>query len=759
MVTLSRTAGHTAASLDAMLPARSLLSAIVDSSADAIVSTTLSGIITSWNRAAEQSFGYKAEEIVGRSILLLIPPHLHREEVYIMERVQKGEPIEHFESIRSRRDGSTLPVAITISPIRSDDGTIVGASKILRDVSGRDHRQEIAHLLAAIVESSDDAIMSKNLTGTITSWNRAAEVMFGYTGSEIIGKSVLTLIPPELHHEEPDALARLERGERIEHHETVRMAKDGRRIDVSVTISPIRNAHGVVVGASKVVRDIAERKKSDVVARHLAAIVESSDDAIVSKNLDGIIQSWNGSARRMFGYEEWEIVGQPVLRLIPPELQYEEPAILARLRRGERIDHYETQRVRKDGTRFEVSLTISPIKDVKGRVIGVSKIVRDISAQRKADEATRLLAAIVDSSDDAIVSKNLQGVVTSWNAGAQRVFGYTAEEMVGTPISRLFPVDRLNEEPMILERLKRGERVDHYQTIRVRKDGAFIHVSLTISPIKNAQGRIVGASKIARDITREIHAMEQLAKANEELTRADRMKSEFLAVMSHELRTPLNSIIGFTGVIRQGRQGPVTEDQKKLLNLISASGKHLLHLINDLLDLSRIEAGRMDLEYETVNMADVIDDAVRTLELQASMKELKVHQSIELTEPVVTDPKRVFQVILNLLNNAIKFTPQGSVTLRAYQQNDLVVVSVTDTGIGIPKEKQSALFQAFSQVEGSSRRRFEGTGLGLYLCKKMIELLGGTIAMESEAGRGSTFTFSIPTTAPHSSGAQPQASA
>jgi PAS domain S-box-containing protein len=241
--------------------------------------------------------------------------------------------------------------------------------------------------LAAIVDSSDDAIISKDLNGIITSWNAAATRIFGYQPEEIIGKSILTLIPPDLHYEEADILRKLRAGERIDHYETVRLRKDGTRFNISVTISPIIDSRGVIIGASKIGRDISDRRRSDEARFRLAAIVDSSEDAIISKNLDGIITSWNTAATRMFGWQEHEIVGRSVLTLIPPELHSEEPEILRKLRAGERIEHHETRRVRKDGRIIEVSLTVSPIRDPLGRVIGGSKIARDISEQRRIRQA------------------------------------------------------------------------------------------------------------------------------------------------------------------------------------------------------------------------------------------------------------------------------------------------------------------------------------------------------------------------------------
>ncbi len=252
---------------------------------------------------------------------------------------------------------------------------------------GRNHDgAEAALLLAAIVASSDDAIVSKDLNGVVTSWNQAAEHIFGYKAEEIIGRSITTIIPPELQDDEPRILAKIRAGERIEHFETVRVRKDGERIHVSLTISPVKDRQGKIIGAAKIARDITERKRIEEASLLLAAIVASSDDAIVSKDLNGVVTSWNKAAERMFGYKAEEIVGRPITTIIPQELHGDEPRILAKIRAGERIEHFETVRVRKDGERIDVSLTISPIKDQRGKIIGAAKIVRDIT-QRKRMEA------------------------------------------------------------------------------------------------------------------------------------------------------------------------------------------------------------------------------------------------------------------------------------------------------------------------------------------------------------------------------------
>jgi len=331
-------------------------------------------------------FGYQPDEILGQSMLLLVSPDLHHEEISIFERLRNGERIEHYHTQRLRKGGQRIEISVAVSPIYDATGGFIGSAVIARDLESQNRELAAQARLAAVVESSDDAIVAKDLNGVITKWNSAAERMFGYTAEEIVGRSILTIIPPELQHEEPVILGKIRNGERIDHYETYRLHKSGRRVDVSLSLAPIRNGQGQVVGASKIARDITERIRSDNARLLLAAIVESSEDAIISKTLAGIITSWNASAERLFGYKPEEIIGHSVLRLIPRELHYEEPRIIASLRSGQRIEHFETRRMKKSGEIFDISLTVSPIKNQRGQVIGASKVVRDIS-QRKAAEA------------------------------------------------------------------------------------------------------------------------------------------------------------------------------------------------------------------------------------------------------------------------------------------------------------------------------------------------------------------------------------
>ncbi len=478
----------------------------------------------------------------------------------------------------------------------------------------------------------------------------------------------------------------------------------------------------------------------------LAAIVDSAADAIVSKNLDGIITSWNQGAERMFGYAAGEVLGHSATRLLPPERRDEEQQILEQIRRGERLDHFETVRVRKNGERFPVSVSITPIRDTNGAVIGASKIARDMSTDVRAAEVDALLSAIVDSSHDAIVSKTLEGIVTSWNRGAEQLFGYTASEMVGQSVCRLFPADRADEEPGILERIRRGERVEPFETKRVRKDGTIIDVSVTISPVRDRSGAIIGASKIARDITEERNARERLMQANGELRRADQLKSEFLATLSHELRTPLNAILGWTQVLKEsGFNDP--EELAEAIEVIERNARAQASMIEELLDVSRITSGKVILDIQQLDLPAVVQAAMQSLEPTARARSIRLTSAFSsLGHVVMGDRNRMQQVVWNLLSNAIKFTPKGGrVHVTVDRVRSQVRIAVSDNGQGIAPEFLPFLFERFRQADGSTRRRHGGLGLGLSIVKQLVELHGGEVSASSEGeGRGSTFTVYLP---------------
>ncbi|MEJ2883645.1 PAS domain S-box protein [Pedobacter sp. GR22-6] len=461
----------------------------------------------------------------------------------------------------------------------------------------------------------------------------------------------------------------------------------------------------------------------------LSAIIDSSDDAIISKNLDGIVTSWNLSAERIFGYTASEMIGTSILRLIPEDRADEEPHILSRLRNGDRVDHFHTKRRRKDGQLVDVSLTISPVRNREGLIIGVSKIARDITAIKIAEEKSAILSAIITSSDDAIISKDLNSTITSWNASAQRIFGYSAEEMIGESILKLIPLDRHQEEPLILGKLKSGERVEHFETRRMTKWGTLIDVSLTISPIKDNAGNIIGLSKIARDITDK--------KLEEQ------RKNDFISIVSHELKTPLTSLRSYIQLALIKARERTDEFSTRLLTRAEVQTGKMSTMIHDFLNLSRLEEGKMTLSLSKFSLADLMKEVVLEAEILASSHQLVMDACPEVE--LLADRDKLGQVLTNLLSNAVKYSASGSrITIDCLVRDNQVEISFADQGLGIAEEDQRHLFERFYRVrQDQQQSHVSGFGIGLYLVSEILKLHGSEIRLQSRPGEGSVFSFSL----------------
>jgi PAS domain S-box-containing protein len=366
-------------------------------------------------------------------------------------------------------------------------------------------------------------------------------------------------------------------------------------------------------------------------------------------------------------------------------------------------------------------------------------------AERQSDRLERealRLAAIVSSSDDAIISKDLDGTIQTWNRGAERMFGYTADEAIGKSITIIIPNERLDEETEVLRRIRAGLSVEHFETVRQRKDGTPIHISLTVSPVKTRDGRVVGASKIARDVTDQ---MRLRATAEE----ASRMKDEFLAVLSHELRTPLNTVLGYARMLRDDEDDArmPEEMRRRALEALERNADTLGRLVNDVLDTSRVVTGKLRLVFETCAIEQLIEEAIAVVRPAAEAKAVSIDPQLERNMAVMGDRDRLLQVVWNLLSNAVKFTPPGgSVRIKAHKEAGVVQISVADTGVGIGSNDLPFVFQRFWQAHTGVSREFGGLGIGLALARHLVELHGGTIRVESPGvGLGATFTVSLPT--------------
>ncbi len=397
--------------------------------------------------------------------------------------------------------------------------------------------------------------------------------------------------------------------------------------------------------------------------------------------------------------------------------------------------------ISRDGTESPIDDSAAPIIDKTGRVCGVILVFRDITEKRRAEVANERLAAIVESSDDIIASKTLDGVITSWNRGAERVLGYTADEVIGRHVSMLMPPELIEDMPRILDRVRRGERVDHYRTRRRRKDGTIVDVALTVSPIRDGDGEIIGASKIGRDITHE-------KRIEAERQEADRRKDEFLAMLAHELRNPLSAIHGAAQLF--GRL-ETEEELEWARDVVLRQVKHLGRLIDDLLDASRISRGKIALRKEIIRLSPVVSSAVEAV--HSLMAERKHDLSVSLAGDGLSleaDPLRLEQVLVNLLMNAAKYTDAGGrISLTATQEGADVVIKVRDNGMGIAPKLLPHIFDIFVQGDRTAARSEGGLGIGLTLVHKLVEMHGGSVTAESDGpGKGSEFTVRLPALRP-----------
>ncbi len=482
-----------------------------------------------------------------------------------------------------------------------------------------------------------------------------------------------------------------------------------------------------------------ESSRADVLRVTFASI----GDAVVTTDPHGRVTYVNGVAESLTGWRQPDAQGEPLENIFnivdeATRLPVDNPARRA-LHEGRIVGlANHTVLIAKDGTERVIDDSASPIRDDEGVVSGVVLIFRDVTERRRAEEATARLAAIVTSSDDAILSKDLQGRIRSWNIAAERLFGYSADEAIGQPVMMLIPEGLRDEEPEILARIASGQRIEHYETVRQRKDGSLVEISLTVSPVFDSAGRVVGASKIARDISQRKRHQEALAEA-------ERRKDEFLATLAHELRNPLAPLRNALGILKQIRDQPAAVDQTR--ELMERQLGQMVRLIDDLLDVSRISRGRLELRIERVELAAVVQQAIETCR---PLAESAGHELIVVVPPepvyVNADPVRLAQVFSNLLSNACKFTePGGRIQLTAGQHGSNAVVSVRDTGAGIGSDELEAIFEMFSQVDKTLERSQGGLGLGLSLAKRLAELHGGTIEAHSEGhGLGSEFTVRLP---------------
>jgi PAS domain S-box-containing protein len=489
----------------------------------------------------------------------------------------------------------------------------------------------------------------------------------------------------------------------------------------------------------------------------LQITLASIGDAVITTDLQANVTYLNDVAQSLTGWRVEDAVGQPLEKVF--EIVNEttrdvvESPVVRALKEGVIVGlANHTILIRRDGNEAAIDDSAAPIRDAQGNVTGCVLIFRDVSAHRRMEHeraeqliAAKTLASIVETSDDAIISKTLDGVIRSWNAGAERVFGYRADEIVGRHVSMIIPPERLSEEDKIISELKEGRRVDHFETVRRRGDGKLIEVSITVSPIMDADGKVVGASKIARDITERKRMETELRQLAATLSEADRRKNEFLAMLAHELRNPLAPITNAAAMLKLAPQD--VSLVQTATAMIERQVAQLARLVDDLLDMSRITSGKIELRRELVDLRSVVDQAVQANQVTYQSFNHQLTVAVPQAPVMVNaDPIRTAQIVGNLLNNASKFTsPGGRIKLTLQSKDGVAELCVRDNGIGILPDKLAEVFGMFVQVDTSLHRSHDGLGIGLTLVKNLVEMHGGKISAHSDGlGKGSEFVIRLP---------------
>ena len=608
-------------------------------------------------------------------------------------------------------------------------------------------------LTAAYWEQNPDALLVLSPQGVVLEWNPAAELMFGYSQAEVQGRSMFDLIVPQgrAHEEDLFRTEALRLGTSVQ--EAVRRRKDGSLVHVNVSTKAVCDADGQVLyflSSKKDVTQLKVQRDAKLLEARFRDLLESTPDAIVMVNVTGRIVLVNSQAERVFGYPRSELLGQAVEVLLPHRY------------RGAHLGHrsgffgqprtrtmgagLELHGLRKDGGEFPVEISLSPIDTEEGTM--VMSAIRDITDRKRADQKFKDL---LEAAPDAMVIVNREGHIVLVNSQAVKLFGWSRDELLGQPIELLVPQRFSARHPDHRRNFFAEPRTRAMgaglELHGLRKDGSEFPVEISLSPLDTEEGLFV--SSAIRDVTERKRIEQVLRDKNLELENAALVKDRFLASMSHELRTPLNAIIGFTGTLLMKLPGPLNAEQEKQLRIVQTGAKHLLSLINDLLDVAKLSANKVTLNLEPVDCKTLVEEVSATLEMEARRKGLAfaVH-----TPPVdvllLTDRRALSQILINLVGNAIKFTQQGrvDVVLQDLQlpTGRAVQLHVQDTGPGIPLREQPRLFEAFSRVENADRRHHEGTGLGLHLSRKLAEALGGTLGFDSTEGLGSTFTLQLP---------------
>ncbi|WP_295927723.1 PAS domain S-box protein [uncultured Xanthomonas sp.] len=778
------------------------LVAVVQSSADGIIGKTLEGVVTSWNRAAEQLFGFSEAEAVGRRLgELIVPPELMHEEESVLRRIGRGEDVPYFETVRRHADGRMIDVLVSVSPIYNAQGRPIGASKTVRDISEQKAVRAQILALNATLESqvaartaelsrstamlegvlsaaSEVAIIATDRDGTITLFNTGAERLLGYRREDVVG----TLTPAAFHRAEEvaarGAMLAAELGYPVEGFrvfvekterdgadicEWTYVRRDGTTRQVSLVVTAIRTAQGELSGYLGIALDISERQAAErSLARSMAltqAILDTAVNPIMTFDARGKVRSVNRAGERVFGYGAEEIVGEDVSRLMPEAASSLHAAMAADVPPTgtwpERVDSaHELQALRKNGDAFAIEISLGSMwMDGEYLVVGVIADITERNRQRQAlTRAHDQLAMAADAAelgiwtwtpgDDALECNERMYDLYEWPAALrERGLRYSDWRV------KVHPDDIAISEASLQAAMERGTVYDPVFRVQC-SDGGLRHIQAGAHTERDAQGRVTRVIGINRDISAQLQAEQDLRQAKARADEASQAKSSFLANMSHEIRTPMNAVLGMLQLLQRTALDARQDDY---VGKAQKAGKSLLSLLNDILDYSKIEAGKLQLDLHPFRIEELLRDLAVVLAGNHQRPEVEIVYQLDrgIPDRVIGDALRLQQVLINLAGNALKFTEHGHVRLRVellQRQAQAVTLRmiVEDTGIGISAEQQQRIFHSFTQAEASISRRFGGSGLGLVISRRLIGMMGGELQVHSVLGEGSRFWFDLP---------------
>ncbi len=739
---------------------RSQLSTIVESCGDAVINVTLEGIISGWNSGAEKIFGYAAIEAVGEPLNLIIDPERGREISHALEKGKRGEPVYNYEVVRLKRVSGHLYVTLTVSPVMDPSGKILRLVVIARDVTARKKIEqallESEDRYKRLVEESTDAIFVVSENEQILFANGALGRLLGGDHSEILGRSIGDILDCR---DFSNTLALIQaclrnvlKGQNLE---GIIRRPDGTQVDVEVMCVPItfmgRSA------AMMVARDVTERKKVEKAAAFLVAMVKSANDGIIGFTNEGIIMNWNKGAEIIFGFSAEEMIGQPfrkyVRSVVPEELQKETGKRFNSLRNKTEILKIETERCNKKGERIFVSMTLTPIYDAKGEVIGQGGVIQDISERKKAEKAAGFLAAIVNSSDDAIIGFTNEGSVTSWNKGAENIFGFSPEEMIGKTfvqfVETLVPEGMRQESMDRYEQMQKGSSIIQFETVRLHKKGHEINVSLTLTPIRDAKGVVIGKGGILRDITEQKKAEDAYRQKEAQLRVAQKMEAigRLAGSVAHDFNNLLSVVKGNSEFLLD--KIPEKDPARGELEEIQEAVQRGTDLIHQLLVFGKKQVSNP----VSLNLKEVSSRMNNMLRrLVYDHIELLMFHDKELKD-IQADQVQLEQVILNLVLNARDAMPHGGKLVIetqnvevAIQENgakvppgNYVRLSVRDTGTGMTEEIKKHIFEPFFTTKGEM-----GTGLGLATVYGIVKHFKGHIVLSTAPDFGTQVAVYFP---------------